>query len=193
MNIVHGNEKILDSVRDDPEELAGFHAHQYAIHTQQELIYYIMKRDEKFLSCMETEMGPSLDGRHELAFLFYAAEVCQRSDGRDFGIFYPRFEHYLTYWREDPRYSQANIDARVQEKAREQSSNNNAFQLSLSPQQQHLPPPSHGLGKMMIARLAATGRHWQKGVKRVPWAQMATKIETPFRTEPKALLLEAHE
>ncbi|KAI9827600.1 MAG: hypothetical protein M1826_006262 [Phylliscum demangeonii] len=177
------NLQIYDSVVHNRKQLAAFHAHQYAIRTQQELIYYTMKMDEEFLGCMEKEMRKSFTGSkpHSLPFLFFAAEVCQRSDGRDFGIFFPRLEDYLAHWREDPMYGQAKIDARVEEKAKEKSSN--AFQTLPAP-----PPPSHGLSKMML-RLASTAHHW---AKMVPWAKVEAQFEARLKTEPKALLLEDH-
>ncbi|KAI9827603.1 MAG: hypothetical protein M1826_006265 [Phylliscum demangeonii] len=170
------NPKMFESVRHDPEQLAAYHAYRYAVSTQTQLILYIMKRDQGFETCVEREMI-AVSSYADLALWFYAAEICQRSDGRDFGIFFPRAEHYLAKWVEDVRYSQANIDARVEAKAKEKSSN--AFHLLPA-----LSPP-HGLSRMM-SRLSSTARHWEMGVKKVPWA----KVETQFKTEPKPLLLE---
>ncbi|KAI9827602.1 MAG: hypothetical protein M1826_006264 [Phylliscum demangeonii] len=205
---------MYESVRRDPIQLAAYHAYQYDARTQLELIMYIMKRDQGFLRCME-RMRKSLatmKTSYSIGFLFFAAEVCQRVDERDFGIVFPRVENYLADWKEEEQYSEANIVARVQakkskakakarakarakekamakaeeeEKAKEQSEPSNAFQTLPAP------TPPRGLSRTML-RLASTARHWGMGMKKVPWAQMETKLKAPFKTESKALLLEGH-
>ncbi|KAI9827601.1 MAG: hypothetical protein M1826_006263 [Phylliscum demangeonii] len=166
---------------------------------------------------MEDEMGTSPIGSkpHNIVFLFFAAEVCQRSDERDFGIFFPRIDRYLAIWKEEEQYSEANIDVRVkvrQSKAKAKArAKARAKEIAMAKVEeevkaeekakeksdessnafQTLPAPSprlHGLPRMM-SRLALTAQHWGMGV---PWAQMETKLKAPFKTEPKVLLLEGH-
>ncbi|KAI9830795.1 MAG: hypothetical protein M1826_004429 [Phylliscum demangeonii] len=179
--------EIYKEVSHDPAQLAAFHAFDHALQTQHSLIYYVMKMDEEFLTCMEAEMAKSLifsPSPNNVGALFFAADVCQRSDGRDFGIYFPRVENYLPAWKESEEYSEARIVARVLEKAKFKPSS--GFHPLPAPA-----PPPHGLWRMM-SRLAASAHRWKMGVKKVPWAKVGTQWETPFMTEPNALVLERY-
>ncbi|KAI9813920.1 MAG: hypothetical protein M1826_002353 [Phylliscum demangeonii] len=112
--------KIYEEARHDPAQLPAYYAHFHALQTQYNLIYHVMRMDEAFLTCMEEEMGRSLIGTasDNAADLFFAAEVCQRLDKRDFGIHFPRVEMYLPQWEEGEQYSEPRIVARVTEKAK---------------------------------------------------------------------------
>ncbi|KAI9821543.1 MAG: hypothetical protein M1826_000620 [Phylliscum demangeonii] len=102
------DKQFLDHTRRNPSLWPNYHAYDYALASQHDLIFFIMKMDDEFLACMNHQMagpagGPNFqDGKTYGEFdLYFAAEVCQIKGGRDLGIRFPRVGHYFAGAYED--------------------------------------------------------------------------------------------
>ncbi|KAI9808843.1 MAG: hypothetical protein M1826_004047 [Phylliscum demangeonii] len=165
--------KFVDEARQDRASLVRFTSYEHAVRSHREWIYYVMKRDEEFLTCMTMP--------YDLSTFFFAAEVCQKRGGHKYGIYFPRLEDFYPNRKELPRFSKAKMRARARQKP------NNAFQHTPSVPLPALrlfpPPPLHALSRM-ISTVAATARSVERAVETAHWAK--------WEAEPKALLLEGH-
>ncbi|KAI9807741.1 MAG: hypothetical protein M1826_004462 [Phylliscum demangeonii] len=185
--------KLRRGAAHDDGVLARYYAYEHAVGAQQNRIVYVMTRDDDFLDCMIDQMAHSPRSaaanklsRHDLSFFFFAADVCQRDRGLDFGIRFPRIEYYLPKHAEFPEYSEANIRARVEalaaKKSAAKSESNSKSSSSASNAFQHALPPA--VSKTMTG-LASTAHRLEVGWKKARWAQ--------WEAEPTALLrLESH-
>ncbi|KAI9808844.1 MAG: hypothetical protein M1826_004048 [Phylliscum demangeonii] len=179
---------VKEAVR-SPRSRAQFAAYEYAVRSHREWIYYVMKRDEGFLTCMESEMGkdhigPDQTKPYDLSTFFFAAEVCQERGGHWYSIYFPRVEDFYPKRKEFPQFSKENVLVRAREKP-----DGNALQHTSTPPVSlpALPSrPLHALSRM-ISNVGANALRVEKGVERgvekAPWAK--------WEAEPKALLLES--
>ncbi|KAI9827671.1 MAG: hypothetical protein M1826_006234 [Phylliscum demangeonii] len=178
---------LVQSVQVDADLLPAVHAYQHALGVEKQRILYVMMRDEDFMTCVFQEMGKPVPTEEHPRWnfpdveLFFAAQICEQTGGRRYGLRFPRIAEYIKHFSEPDQWSEAALKERVRERRRSlsfSSASSNAFR-------QALPHQLHALSKA-LSRVPPTVRRMEAALERVPLAKVKAEAES------RALALEGH-
>ncbi|KAI9827672.1 MAG: hypothetical protein M1826_006235 [Phylliscum demangeonii] len=182
------SEDIVRAVRLNGDLLPAVHAYQHASGVERQRILYVMVHDEDFMTCVFQEMGKPVpteehpDWNFIDAEFFFAAQVCERTGRRRYGLRFPRVADYVSSFSQSNRWNEAAIKERVRERRSSSfssaSSSSNAFR-------QVLPHQLHALSKV-ISRVPPTVRRMEAVLERLPLAKVEAEVES------RALAVERH-